>query len=111
MLNDLLINIQCNTSAINRINNHYYKISMIQRKDNKLHLNAAFAQIFQFQMIRTKTHSGAQGGGGESSSGCPVNVPGVMHQERSLFQQTAGNTHVVDTEETTAGKRNIPRCV
>lgn len=62
-------------------------------------------------MIRTETHSSNQGGGSESSSGCSINVPGVMHQKRSLFQQTAGNTNVVDTEEPTAGKRNVPRRV
>lgn len=62
-------------------------------------------------MIRTKTDSSNQGGGGERSGRCAVDVPGVLHQKWSLFQQTAGDANVVDTEEAAAGKRDVPRRV
>lgn len=61
--------------------------------------------------IRTKTYSSDQGGGGKSTSGCPIDVPGVLHQKRSLFHQTAGDTNVVDAEEAATCKRDVPRRV
>ncbi|TNN87015.1 hypothetical protein EYF80_002770 [Liparis tanakae] len=61
--------------------------------------------------ILTQTYPSDQSSGGEGSSGSPIYVPGVLHQERSVFQQTAANTDVVDAEEPTTCKREVPRLV
>lgn len=36
---------------------------------------------------------------------------GVLHQERRLFDQAAGDADVVDAEEAAAGERDVPRGV
>lgn len=63
------------------------------------------------QDIRTETHIGDQGRGRQGSGRCSVDVFGVLHQERSLFHQAAGDADVVDAEEAAARERDVPRRV